>query len=98
MKLELLILKISQQLGITDGLVGYWPFDSNSKDYSGNNYNGTNYGSVPILDNATYFNGAINSYIKLPNSTVTNLGDFTFSFFRKIYEYRKSNKYYISCN
>lgn len=29
-------------VGITDGLVGYWPLNNNSKDYSGNNYNGIN--------------------------------------------------------
>ena len=70
-------------VGITDGLIGYWQFDKDVKDYSGNNYNGTVVGSVPILDDSTYFNGAVTNYIQLPNSTITNLGDFTFSFFAK---------------
>jgi hypothetical protein len=50
-------------VGITDGLVGYWQLNNDVKDYSGNNYNGTNNGAVSKGD-YYYFNDA--AKISLP--------------------------------
>ena len=47
----------------TVGLQGYWPFNNNANDQSGNNYNGTVNGAIPTVDrfsnpNSAYsFNG-----------------------------------------
>ncbi len=57
----------------TDGLVGYWPFNGNANDESGNGNNGTVNGAVLAIDrfgnsNSAYsFNGNGN-YITVPNS------------------------------
>ncbi|MEI7983769.1 MAG: LamG-like jellyroll fold domain-containing protein, partial [Bacteroidota bacterium] len=57
----------------TEGLVGYWPFNGNANDESGNGNNGTVYGATLIADrfgnnSAAYgFNGSTN-YIDIPNS------------------------------
>lgn len=59
----------------TEGLVGYWPFNGNANDESGNGNNGTVNGSTLTSDrfgneNSAYnFNG-VNNYI-LVNSSVT---------------------------
>ena len=54
----------------TNGLVGYWPFNGNANDISGNGNNGTNYGATLTADrfgnvNSSYnFNG-IDNYIRV---------------------------------
>ncbi len=80
-KTVVLFLFISQyctaQINLSQGLVAYYPFNSNANDESGNNNN-------PIFNNATlttdrlgntksayHFNG-INSYIKIANSPSLN--------------------------
>ncbi len=63
-----------------NGLVGYWPFNSNANDESGNNNNGTVNGAILTTDrfgnvNSAYsFNGT-NSYIDVPNSTSLDITD-----------------------
>lgn len=58
----------------TNGLVGWWPFNGNSKDESGNSNHGTVYGSSLSTDrfgkaNQAYsFNGDIENKIIVPNS------------------------------
>jgi hypothetical protein len=58
---------------LTDGLIGYWPFDGNAKDQSGNNNHGTVVGATLTEDrfgnsNSAYeFNG-INNYINCGNN------------------------------
>ena len=60
----------------TNGLVGYWPFNGNANDQSGNGNNGTVNGATLTADrngnsnNAYYFNGTSN-YINL-NKTLTS--------------------------
>jgi hypothetical protein len=61
---------------LQNGLVGYWPFNGNANDLSGNNNNGTVNGATLTTDrfgnanSAYYFN---NSYIQIPsNSTLNN--------------------------
>lgn len=64
-----IILNINAQIP-TDGLVGYWPFNGNADDASGNGNNGTVYGATLTTDrfgnsNSAYsFNGT-NNYINL---------------------------------
>jgi hypothetical protein len=44
------------EVGITDGLVGYWKLDGDAKDYSGSGYDGTVFGAVSTagLKNTAY--------------------------------------------
>ena len=61
----------------TSGLVGYWPFNGNANDESGNGNNGVVSGAVLTADrftnnsNAFSFNGS-SSYITVPNSPSLN--------------------------
>ncbi len=55
----------------TNGLVGYWPFNGNANDVSGNGNNGTINGAITGIDRflvptAYYFNGNANIFI--PNA------------------------------
>jgi len=65
----------------TNGLVGFWPFNGNANDESGNGNNGTNNGATLTTDrfgnvNSAYnFNG-INNYI---NAVRNNLNQFSVS-------------------
>ncbi len=75
----------------TTGLLGYWPFDGNANDFSGNNNNGIvssaslttdRFGNI---DKAYYFNG-INGLITVPNSPtvdIPNNTSFSLSFWLK---------------
>jgi gliding motility-associated-like protein len=60
-----------------DGLVGYWPFNGNANDESGNGNNGTVTGATLTTDRfgntgkAYYFDG-INDKIDVPNSSTLN--------------------------
>ena len=67
----------------TDGLVGYWPFNGNANDESGNGNNGTVNGATLTADrtgnaNSAYsFNGASN-FIEIPNaSSLQNISSIT---------------------
>ena len=69
-----------------DGLVGYWPFNGNTNDESGNGRNGKNNQVVESADrfgnakSSYYFDGT-SSYIEVSNSSNIELGgnDFTIS-------------------
>ena len=50
----------------TDGLVGYWPFNGNANDLSGNGNNGTVNGAVLTTDR----NGNLNNAYNFENSTI----------------------------
>jgi hypothetical protein len=50
-------------VGITDGLVGYWPLNNNLRDYSGSKYDGSNSGAT-FDGESTYFNGS--SFLTVP--------------------------------
>ncbi len=58
----------------TTGLVGYWPFNGNANDESGNGNNGTVNGAIltsdrfSILNSAYFFDGSITSNISVPHS------------------------------
>ncbi|XQP85248.1 MAG: LamG-like jellyroll fold domain-containing protein [Candidatus Pollutiaquabacter aromativorans] len=65
----------------TNGLVGWWPFNGNADDASGNGNNGTfsNGSYVPsIWDMAAEFNGN-SSLITIPSSSSFDTDSFTFS-------------------
>ena len=71
----------------TSGLIGYWPFNGNAYDMSGNNHNGTVLGATLTNDrfgnpNSAYsFNGT-NNYILVPGLTSTSKS-YTFSLWVK---------------
>jgi hypothetical protein len=44
-------------VGITDGLIGYWPLDKNAKDYSGSNYNLTDPNANVLIQDGARFTG-----------------------------------------
>jgi hypothetical protein len=61
----------------TTGLVGYWPFNGNANDISGNNNNGTNNGATLTSDrfgnvNSAYNFDGINDFIQLQCPTLNN--------------------------
>ena len=67
---------------LTDGLVGYWPFDGDAKDYSGNGNHGVTHGVSLKADrdgrsNCAYSFGE-GDYITVPaNSQLNAISDFT---------------------
>lgn len=68
-----MVTAIATATNLTDGLVGYWPFDGDAKDYSGNGNHGTTYGVTLTADRsgkagcAYNFDGA--SYVEVPGSS-----------------------------
>lgn len=66
-----------------DSLIGWWPFDGNANDESGNNNNGTVYGAVLAVDRNGNSNGAyhfdgIDDYISVAhNQSLAITGDIT---------------------
>jgi len=69
----------------TNGLIGYWPFNGNTNDESGNGNNGISTGAVLTTDRfgqadkAYYFDG-VNDYITInPVSDYSQIGDFSMS-------------------
>src|SRR5450755_2833851 len=77
--LLLFLFNASFSQDITTGLVGYWPFDGNANDVSGNGNNGIVTNAVLTSDRfgnanrAYYFNGS-NAYIRVPNAPNLNTG------------------------
>lgn len=56
-----------------DSLVGWWPFDGNANDLSGNNNHGDTFNLTPTADrnsklNSAYLFNGVSSYIKIPKS------------------------------
>jgi hypothetical protein len=69
----------------TNGLIGYWPFNGNANDESGNGNNGTVHGATLTIDrfgnqNSAYNFDGVTNFIET-NSTIGNFGqsDFTIS-------------------
>ncbi len=63
---------------LLDGLVGYWPFDGDAKDYSGNGNHGNTHGVSVTSDRHGYASGAYyfdgSDYISVANSeTLQNI-------------------------
>ena len=58
----------------TNGLVGYWPFNGNANDESGNGNNGTNNGATLTTDrngnvNSAYSFDGLSNFIEIPSSS-----------------------------
>ncbi len=61
----------------TNGLVGYWPFNGNANDESGNSHNGTVTGAVLTSDrygenNGAYYFDGTSDYIYITNSSLVS--------------------------
>ena len=70
---------------LTNGLVGYWPFNGNANDESGNGNNGTVNGSTLASDrngetNSSYSFNGISDFIQCLNSGPSGNGPLTLSF------------------
>jgi hypothetical protein len=66
----------------TTGLVGWWPFNGNANDESGNGNNGTVYGANLTTDRLGATNKAFlfnNNYIIIPYNSIFDFNDFTIS-------------------
>ncbi len=76
----------------TNGLIGWWPFNGNANDYSGNNYNGTIHGAALSIDRngqankALSFDG-INDYVQTSSIPSLNSSSNTISFWVKANSY-----------
>jgi hypothetical protein len=98
MKMKNLLLTIAATFGMsaltmaqnvpnyvpTNGLVGWWPFNGNANDESGNNFNGNSINATLTTDRFGFpascylFNGS-NAYIDLPNNTSNIAGSSNFT-------------------
>jgi hypothetical protein len=77
----------------TNGLVGFWPFNGNANDVSGNNLNGIVHGTTSTIDRfnqiskAYDFNGTSN-YINIPHDSRLNfINQYSVSVWFKIPDY-----------
>ncbi len=71
------LVVVLEESGLNDGLVVYLKFNGDSKDYSGNNNDGTYYGGIFDSDRKGYASNAINlngssNYVLLKNSPALN--------------------------
>ena len=72
----------------TNGLVGYWPFNGNAKDESGNGTNGTVNGPLLTTDrfgnsNAAYNFDGIDDYVEILHNPSLNLPNGTINLWFK---------------
>lgn len=80
----------------SNGLVGWWPFNGNANDESGNGNDGVNYGAVLTLDRFNNENGSYlfeNDSIQLNNSSNFNIDAFTISAWIKTNNENFNNPY-----
>lgn len=78
------------ELGITDGLAAYFPFDSNAKDYSGNKNNGVLINS-PVISNGVKGNGYDFNYTNLSSIGISSFTNLNFTEGLTISAWVKSN-------
>jgi hypothetical protein len=69
----------------TNGLVGYWPFNGNANDVSGNNLNGTVTGASLTTDrngnsNSAYSFDGVNDFISVPANIIFTQNPISYSF------------------
>lgn len=84
----------------TNGLVGWWPFDGNANDQSGNGNNGTVNGATLVSDrfnntnNAYIFDG-VSNLITIPhsNSLVFTGSELSISFWVSLLSYQNNGKW-----
>jgi hypothetical protein len=86
----------------TNGLVGYWPFNGNANDESGNGNNGTVNGATLTTDrfgNANSSYSFINSAILVSNKFFNNgLQDYSISLWFNIYDVNISTQCFFNTN
>lgn len=87
-----LVFSTTARADLLNGLVGYWPFDGDAKDYSGNGNHGTTHGVSLTNDRhgnsggAYYFGGYYDNgfknegYISVPNSSSLHAIGHSFTF------------------
>ncbi len=85
----------------TDGLVGYWPFNGNADDESGNGCNGTVFGATLIPDrfenaNSAYYFDGINDKITTEQEQFANNNKVSVSLWVKFNQIA-SAKYFLMC-
>ena len=88
----------------SNGLVGYWPFNGNANDESGNGNNGTVNGATLTTDrfgnaNSAYSFDGVNDFIQYSSGSATSLnvlGDFSISFWLKTSSTGSSSRTIIS--
>ena len=76
---------------LNNGLVAYYPFNSNAYDASGNGNNGTVYGATLTTDrfgnpNSAYSFNGIDNYIIVPDNQALRLSDSDFTLSAWVYE------------
>ena len=87
---------------ISDGLIGYWPFNGNANDASGNGHDGTVYGANLTFDKSGEPNSAYlfdgNDYINIQDDPAFTLGDndFTLATWVNMSSYGLDGGYYLS--
>ena len=79
-----LFATLSAQVKPDSGLVGYWPFNGNALDESGNNNNGTPNGATLVADrfendSSAYKFDGVDDYIAVPSSGSLSLSQITIS-------------------
>ncbi len=90
-----------QTVDLNNGLVGYYPFNENANDMSGNGLNGTVNGNVTLTtdrnnnpNSAYYFGGTINDWIEIHHNTLLNLSQ-NFSVSAWVFKESGSNNYVL---
>jgi len=87
------------ELGPTDGLVGYWPLNGDTLDYSGNGNDGVNNGATITSGNngklAYEFDGVSNGITIPYNSNITPVSDLTLSSWVKSEDFGEGYKVII---
>ena len=72
------VYNINNNPGWTNNLVGYWPFDNDLEDKSGNNNNGISIGTTGFtngkINQALSLSGS-NGYVEIPHSSTFNITD-----------------------
>lgn len=91
-----LVFTTAASADLLDGLVGYWPFDGDAKDYSGNGNHGITHGVSLTSDRdgnsskAYYFGNG--KYISAGNNTKLNsILDFSLAFWIKLNSYEANS-------
>jgi hypothetical protein len=77
-------MKAVQEPVPTQGLLGFYPFEGNTRDESGNNFDGILMGSSQILDGTLDIGDNATERVYLPNQMVDGLTDFTVAAWLKI--------------
>jgi len=79
-----IIVNEIDEIGVSSGLVGYYPLKSNANDYSGSGYNGTVSGAVISTnrfgESGSYSFDGVDDYIDLNRDLNDYPDDFTFSY------------------